>query len=318
MQKIELRQNLKQLIERTKSEKIIEFFANVNKLPGGYSNILLSLVVESKAGFDQSVLDEKQNKILEQFDAKKYYETKFYSNIVKFISTNNYDVTSAFLQKSKNINEFYTYHNTLITSFRLVDNLLFQDASLKESITKESYKEAEDSGFLSFEILSNNSIDFSSYSLVITSINDLVKSVMEFISTIDKTSYEEPPKLILADSGSNTVLTIKLPKEISKSIAKIIDDAWQFLTNRTGYKLEKINKNIGESIDILKKISKAEKDKLITPEQSELWRRGITNSTETIVMNNTLTKSKSEEIYIVSNQRMLMDATKKYLTDGNE
>jgi|GEM_PF-5747317 len=318
MQKIELRKNLKEIIENTKSEKIIEFFTNEDKKSSGFGHNLLTLLIESKSGFDQSVLDDKQSKILEQFNANKYYATNFYSNILKFASNSNYDRTNTYLQQSKNIASFYSYHNTLVTSFRLIDNLLFQDSDLKESLNKSSFKAAEDDGFLSFEIMSDNSIDYQNYSIVVENINELIKVVIEYFTLIKKIEIEETPKLILADSGSNTVLSIKLPKEISKSIAKIIDDAWQFLTNRKGYKLEKVKKNLGESLEIIQEINNAAKKKLIEPEQAELWRRSITNSTEAIVMNNTLTKSKSEEIYITSNQKLLREETKKYLTDGEK
>ena len=318
MQKIELRQNLKELINKAKSESIIEFFSKDTKQPGGHSNNLLSLIVDSKSGFDQSVLDDKQCKILEQFNAKKYYETKFYSNIIKFISTNNFDTQSSYLQKSKHITEFYTYHNTLVTAYNLVENLLFQDSELRESLKSNDYKTAEDEGYLYFEILSDQNIEFQVYTLVISGINELVKNVVEFISAKQNIKFDETPKLILSDSGSNPVISIKLPKEISKSIAKIIDDAWQFLTNRARFKLEQTKKNFEESIDLIKQINNAEKEELISPQQAELWRRGIINSTEAIVMNNTLTKSKAEEMIVISNQKMLTEATKKYLTEGEK
>jgi len=319
MQKLDLRNSLKEIIEKTKSETIIEFFKNTNVEKGSsHSSKLLSILIESKAGFDQSILDERQNKILEQFDAKKFYDTKFFSVILRFVSNNNYERTNQFIQQSKQLSDFYTFHNTLITTYSLVENLLFQDKDLKDSVSIENYEKAENEGFISFEIMSENSLDFQSFSIVIDSLNSLIKSVIELISKIDKIEFDETPKLILADSGSNTVISLKLPKEISKSISKIIDDAWQFFTNRTGYELKKANNNLGESLDIIKKLKQAEKQKLISPEQAEIWKREITKSTESILVNKTLTKSKSEEIYVISNQKMLADATNKYLTEGEQ
>ena len=317
MQKLDLRKNLNGIIEKTKSETILEFFKN-GKIEEGsvHSSKLLITLIESKAGFDQSILDEKQNKILEQLDAYKFYETEFFSGIIRFISTNNYKRTNQFLQQSKQLTDFYTFHNTLITTFKLVENLLFHDENLKESISKENYEAAENEGYISFEIMSENSLDFQSFSIVISNLNSLIKSVTEFISQLEKIEFEENPKLILADSGSNTVISLKLPKEISKSIAKIIDDAWLFFTNKTGYDLTKTNKNLEESLEIISKFKKAEKDKLLSPEQTELFRRQIVNSTEAILTNKTLTKSKSEEVYIMSNQKMLSEVTNKYLTEG--
>lgn len=319
MQKLDLRNSLKEIIEKTKSETVLEFFKNVSiKKGSAYSSELLNILIESKAGFDQSVLDERQNKILKQFDAKKFYETNFFSVIMRFVSTNNYERTNLFIQQSKQLTDFYTFHNTLTTTYDLVENLLFQDKDLKDSVSIESYETAENEGFISFEIMSENSLDFQNFSIVIESLNSLIKSVIELISQIDKVKFDETPKLILADSGSNTVISLKLPKEISKAISKIIDDAWQFFTNRSGYELKKANKNLEESLEIIGKLKQAEKKKLISPEQAEIWKREITKSTEAILMNKTLTKSKSEEMYLISNQKMLSEATKKYLTEGEK
>lgn len=318
MQKIVLRQTLKKLIYTTKTEDIIKFFENVNKKNIGYSTELLSLIVESKSGFDQSILDKKQDKILSQFDAHKYYSTNFHSKLISFISRNNFLVTKDYLQKSKDMTQFYTYHNTLLTSYKLIDNLLFQDSDFKESINKVDFKEIENDGYLSFEIITETYVDFQRFSFITKNINELINLTSAVLQTIDKIEIPITPKLILADSGSNTALSIKLPKEISKSISKIIDDTWKFITNKDGYKLEKINSNLTESLEIMSKIKNAEKKKLIEPEQAEIWRKGITKSAENIVMNNTLTKSKSEEITLISVQKTLADATKKYLTEGKE
>ncbi|MBU2494673.1 MAG: hypothetical protein KJ571_18785 [Bacteroidetes bacterium] len=318
MQKLELRQNLKEIIEKTKSKLITEFFNNNKQEPNTYRAALLKLIIDSKAGYDQAIIDEKQSRILNLFSANDLYKTDYYSSIIQFISTNNYDLPVSYLQNSKQINSFYTYHNTLITSYNLINDLLFQDDKLQESLELENYIEAENNGFLSFEITSENNIDFKSFSVVVSNIDELAKLVTEIISTIDKIKFNENPKLILADSGSNTVLSIKLPKEISKSISKIIDDAWLYFTNKSRYNLAKINSNLSESLEIIAKIKKAEVEKIVSPEQAELWRRGIINSTEAIIMNNTLTKSKSEEIVIISNQKLLQETSTKLLTEGKD
>jgi len=209
MQKLELRQNLKQIIQKTQSYRILEFFSKNEKQENIFNQQLLSIMIESKAGFDQSIIDENQSNVLEQLNAKMFYETKYFSNLIRFISGNNYNNTNAFLQNSKELNSFYTFHKTMVTSFNLVDNLLFQDEPLKESIKIEDYAEAEKEGFLSFEIVSDNEIDFKSYSIVISNINELIKITKEILSTIEKISFEADAILILADSGSNTLISIQ-------------------------------------------------------------------------------------------------------------
>jgi hypothetical protein len=75
---------------------------------------------------------------------------------------------------------------------------------------------------------------------------------------------------------------------------------------------------LSKSLQIIEKINSAEKEENISAEQAEIWRRNIINSTEKIILNNTLTKSKAEEVYILSNQKMLVESTKKYLNEKNK
>ena len=86
------------------------------------------------------------------------------------------------------------FHKTLLTSFNLVDNLLFQDYKLKESLLIEDFSQAENEGYLSFEMYSENSVDYDIYAKVIYSINELIKCTTELIAAIEKKDFEELPK----------------------------------------------------------------------------------------------------------------------------
>ena len=86
MQKLDLRKNLEEIIKKTKSKSIIDFFHKKEVQPGGYSDSLLNLIIDSKSGFDQAIINGSQNKILEQFNAHAFYSTKFHSYMMKFVS----------------------------------------------------------------------------------------------------------------------------------------------------------------------------------------------------------------------------------------
>lgn len=317
MQKLDLRQNLKEIIRKVKSEEFLDFFNNTNLKKGDeYSKTLSHILIESKSGFEEAIKDEKQKKILQQFEAEKYYVLPFYSEALKIAFTNNYDLTKSYYSASRQIIDYHKFHDRLVTSYQLIDNLLFQDVDLKESVSFDNYEVAENMGYISFEIMADNEINFENFSAVISSLNVLIDTVKDLISQLDKIEFEYKPKLVLADSGSNTVVSVKLPKEISKVISKIFSDVWLYLTDRQGYNLQKLNGNLGESLDIISKLKKAEENNLISPEQAEIWRRKIIGSTEIIIMNQTLTKSKSEEIKLIPNTKMLNGASVKYLTEG--
>ena len=74
-----------------------------------YRKRLLALAIESKTGFDQLIIDDQQKKILEQFDAGRFYKSDFYVPLIQYISNNDYDNTKKYLQNSNTLNSFWCF-----------------------------------------------------------------------------------------------------------------------------------------------------------------------------------------------------------------
>lgn len=83
MQKIELKNNLTAVVDALKSKEIIDYLgqAVIEK------EVLLRLLIESKAGYDQALTDPLKQKVFNQFETSSLYSTQNFSNLFSFVTT---------------------------------------------------------------------------------------------------------------------------------------------------------------------------------------------------------------------------------------
>ncbi|MBK5203140.1 MAG: hypothetical protein JJE45_05415 [Prolixibacteraceae bacterium] len=165
MQKLDLRNNLNQLVDDLKSKEIVEFLdkQEVNK------NELLRLIVESKSGYDKSITNKEKSKVIFEFNADKMYETKLFSSILSHISNATNKNRTAFLNFIQ-LNDFYSFQKTLIYTFELIDKLLIKNREIFDESNSFNPDIAEKNGNLILQIVEDDYIDLSVLDTVIHSI----------------------------------------------------------------------------------------------------------------------------------------------------
>ena len=130
MQKLELRNNLNSIVKRLKSIELIKFLdaTQVEK------NQLLRIIIESKGGYDQAISEKLTKQVFELFETEKVYNTNFFSELVSFISKvpDDRKHRTQFLS-NPHVNDFYSYHKSLVVSYNLIDNLLLNSKELYDS-----------------------------------------------------------------------------------------------------------------------------------------------------------------------------------------
>lgn len=294
MQKLDLLNNLKEIVKTTKSQEITSFLSKSDKQPNS-SISLVGLLVDSKAGYDQAITLPEMRKVLDQFYANLYYNTKNYTGLIQ-ATIGNYEHPSMYIQKHKPISDFYNYHSTLITSLNLVQNILFEDSDLKSQLEEENIKTSDQHGFLNLVVKSQEKLELADFEKVITSINNLIECVQDIYQIIHNKKIEKSSNILLLDSGSDINITIKLPPEIAQSISRILNQAWDMITNSKGHKLEKNRSNLNMALGMLDDIDKALEKELITKEQAEIWRRAITSNADELIKMNTMTKAAEIEL----------------------
>lgn len=316
MQKLDLRNSIKSIIELTKSQQIVDNFNSNSQNTN--TQLLLNLLIESKTGFDRESTNSDKQKIFNEFGANDYYKSDFFGIIVNYISANNLKSYNQYLRNSKHIADFFSFHNTLLVTFKLIDNLLLTQKELFEKEGNFNLESLTNRGILVLQVVSDSSVYLNQLSKITFHLDKLSNSVKEFVSKVQEKEFDMHSEIILLDSGSDLNISIKLSPEISQSISKILDDAWEFVTNRTGYKLKKTNKNLRTALSIIEQIDEAEKKSKIGREEAEIWRKQITDSASEIIINNTITKQKALEYTEVSNRKMLIENSKYFLEEGEK
>lgn len=107
------------IFENLRCKEIIDFLNqwNIDKVK------LLSLVIESKLGYDRTVLDEDCKKFIDDIEESSIYSVAEYSQLIMFISTMG-DMNSRFNTDSSILNKFQAFHKMLFKTGSLVLKLL--------------------------------------------------------------------------------------------------------------------------------------------------------------------------------------------------
>lgn len=107
------------------SLKVNDITASLNK-PNWETTSLLNLLVTSKSGYDQCLLDENKKRILDEFQAGEIYRTENFSVILSIISKIPVSANSrsAYLPSNACINSLYVFLANYAMTQKVVDNLL--------------------------------------------------------------------------------------------------------------------------------------------------------------------------------------------------
>lgn len=310
MQKLELRNNLNEIIKRLQSREIVKFISNTNidKIN------LLKLVVDSKGGYDQAMTDPEKEKVFLQFDAIKMYETNYFSNLISMISTASNNNRSTFVSNTI-LNDFYSFHKSLISTFNLIDNLLM---STKEIFNEENdfdILDAQNKGNLILQIVDEENVSLNKFNDIIFSLKELIETIYYLYDKVEKEKFESYPSISMVDSGSDINIILKIPKKAANLIAQILKEFWDIIANNNHYRLGQKLKGIEKSLTVLEKIKAAKDNGVIDAETAKVISNGIIENAENIILKNMVTKQIVLENKDYSNRQLLLDQNKRLLLE---
>lgn len=119
MRENSLANRINSIFTSLKCKEIIDFLNqwNIDKLK------LLTLVIESKIGYDRMISDNECRQFIEDIEEHVIYTTSEYSELIMFISTMG-DVNSKFHSNASVLNKFQIFHKMLFKTGSLVLKLL--------------------------------------------------------------------------------------------------------------------------------------------------------------------------------------------------
>ena len=313
MQKLDLRNNIKKIIIVLKSEEIIKIFSGPpNKgIPRGD---LLRLVIESKRGYDNTIINKDFEIIYKQFAAEAIYETDFIAQILSFIPSTPNENRNTYLTQDP-VNRFYSFHTSLVSTFNLIDKVMINDNSLFDEQNNFDIEKAKSEGNLILQVIDDENIRLSKFIKIFESCYKLIEAVYEILNKLESEKIDEIPSISLIDSGTDINFIIKIPKKAADKISDLLREFWEFVVNNKGYRLKKKNEAIENSPTILRQLKEATDNKIIDEESSARLKFGILQNTENIVFNNTLPKQLLIEQKIVSNRDILLARTQVLLLE---
>jgi len=313
MQKLDLRNNIKKIILALKSEEILEIFSGQpNKAVR--KGDLLRLMIESKRGFDNTIILPEFEIIYKQFSANSIYETEFFAQILSFIPSVPNENRNTYLTQDA-INKFYSFHSSLLSTFNLIDMVMINDKSLFDEQNNFDIEKAKSEGNLILQVIDDENVRLEKLNKILESCYKLIETVFELLKLVDSEKIEEIPRISLIDSGSDINFIIKIPKKAANKISELLNEFWEFVANNRGCRLKKKNEAIENSLSILKQLNDAREEKVIDPESAERLKLGIIQNTENIVFNNTLPKELLQENKVLSNRDILLSRTQILLLE---
>ncbi len=310
MQKLELRNNLNEIVKKLKSKEIVDYLAN----PSLDKNHLLKLVVDSKGGYDQAITDPEKEKVFDQFETSINYSLDNFSQLVLFISTAPNANRTTFLANNI-LSNFYSFHKSLLGIFNLIDNLLLTDREIFDSENDFNIATAQNNGNLILEIIDDGNVSLTQLKEIIEAIDKLVSTIYYLYDKVENEKFDQVPEVLMIDSGSDINFVLKLPEKAANLIAQIMKQFWDFIINNKSYRHGQKLKSVEKSLTVLEKIKVAREKEIIDPETAEVLKKGIIENTEKIILKNTLTKQIVLENREYSNRQLLLEQNKTYLLE---
>ena len=318
MQKLELRNNLNEIVNNLKSKEIIDYFNN----PNLQKNQVLQLIIESKGGFDKAISDKDKEKVFKVFETDKMYELNYFSSIISFVSqinvnnpTNGTTSRTNFFSNDA-FSTFISFHRSLLSTFRLIDTLLIENRELFNSSNSFDALLAEQNGNLIFQIIDNENLALSKLETIISRLKKLIETVYYLYDKVENEKFEDFPKISMIDSGSDINIVIKIPEKASILISQIVKQFWEYITANKSYKYRQKLVDVEKSISVLEKIKEAVDKNVIDLETAQVIRKGILDNVEDIIITNTLTKQIVLETKEVSNRQLLLQQNKMLLLEN--
>nr|WP_298924031.1 hypothetical protein [uncultured Allomuricauda sp.] len=309
MQKLDLRNNLHNLIVGLKSNEIVQLLDG-QQLQGPH---LMTHFVNSKAAFDRLSTDDQMTKVFDQFQLQTIYSTQFFAHIIGVVSglgPANRKRTD-FLNDS-NITTFYSHHKTLLATFNIVENLLLEGIDFFDENRNFNIAQAQENGNLILQIIDDEKVSLDKIQDIIIHLNKLLETVYLLFDKIENDKFTEKPVVSMVDSGSDINFSVKVPKKAANLIAQIIKQMWDVIANNKSFRHNQKLKDVEKAISVMGKIDEAAKSGTIEPEMAGVLKKGVFENTREIILKNTLTKEIVIETKELSNRQMLLEQTKTY------
>lgn len=271
MQKIEFIKQIETIVERLKSQEIVNIFqGGFNQPQNAYDYSKLNpILFVSKSQFDQIMLDPTLSKVLNLISGNAIYNEVIMSKLHHVFRS-----AQAFhILLDPNGANFYTFHKGLIDTLNVAKNLLSNE------IIDNDYLKNLDSGVILFTVkIETEGLETQKYVKIFTLLSELVNTLEKAFKL-----EESESEIILLDSGSDTNIGLKTKVELAKAIFEIFKEIWDFITSFNFYRAQQKNNALIDSLSIRKQILQSVKDGILTEEEGKEYIYTIKTRTDNLI-----------------------------------
>ncbi len=307
MQKIDFVKNLETIVDKLKSDAILNQFDAGFKQPVQNFNYasITPLLFLSKSNYDQIKEDIRYSEILSALDAQSIYTETNLSHLTTILRA----VPAQNIIAAANAISLYNFHNTLIKTLSLSKNVL-QSSSITESLINEV-----DNGVVVFQILIvGEGLETEQYIKIFTALNELIETISKIVN-----EQEQKSEIILLDSGSDSNVGVKSGIETAKSLFLIFKEIWEFVTNFHIYKQKQKNHVLLESLTIRTEIQKKVDEGILTEAEGKEYLHMIKTRTDDLIGMKVMPKQIVIENSQIENKKLLSEFEGiKMLSSGDQ
>lgn len=271
MQKLDFTKNIELIIDKLFSNQIVSIFEEWFWRWSAYNYWKLNeFLFLSKSWFDEIYRNPAASPILINLGVEELYSPSALSKLTTIFRTAQaYDIISEPLAL-----KFYLSHNTLISSLKLTEWILFQDSNILENLDSNENND----GIIIFEILiEDDYLGTDKYIKILTLMSDLFE-------TVGKILWEsETANITLLDSWSNSNIGFEGWVETAKSIFLIFKEIWTWAISRKHYKQKLDQSALFDSLQIRSMIEEKRKEWIITDDEAREYNHIIKNRTNDLI-----------------------------------
>ncbi len=311
MQKLDLKTNLKEIIDILKSNQI------VNNFVGEVVNMasIRHLILLSKGGYDETKNLENIKKLYKVFKIDEFYTIEYTSELIKPFSSDSTANKAALLNSNPTVYNFFILHKSLLNIYKLISEIQFEDNNFlfnNEGVISEI--DLEDKGVLLLQIVEKDFLKLERFLIIINSIKDLIHYLEEIFLKVYNEKIEQKAEVVILDSGSDNVIGIKVDSKIAKEIRKL----FQYLIDT--FRFKKFDKHdrkltsINESIKSLKDLENSNLD----PQEKLFYKTAIIENSKTLIESKTIPKEVISITKIVSERDLLIQSHEIRLIEDGE
>ncbi|AOP36375.1 hypothetical protein A0128_20370 [Leptospira tipperaryensis] len=300
MKKIEFNNKIKQISNFLKSKELselVDVILSERSPDRSFSQDVISLLIESKSGFDKLIMTPGFEEMLIILDGNEIYDTPSVTSCIRRISGLS---TKHEIFKDLKLIKLLNMNRAIYTIAHKFDSVLFSENPYIENNVKN------DIGLIVFESADygNSLSKYANALMKIEKILDLLKSIFE-------EENEGTYTVLYFESGSAADVVVKTSKKIAGAFSQTIFEIWRFVADHGNYKEARKDEALEKKLELINKIGTLEAEGKISKEDARNFKVRIKKQIIDLMEFGVVTREVAESIKTVNGRAIIAQQIQK-------